>query len=228
LISVKADSENVAQTLTSLVERHVILYLDTLSSEAGFSQRSASSGGFRAGGHELQGLSRWYVAQTQPRKELFAIEHLTRQGYVTFFPRFRFSQTRRQRRDTVLKPVFPGYLFVAFDASSPGWTSINSTRGVRRLISSGEGRPQPVPVTAMELIRRRCRGQIMLELLDDLQPGDLVQVNTGPLANRVARVERLAEGDRVALLFEIMGTEQIIMLDQGSIGPVTASAAPAC
>ena len=204
------------------------MYLDALSNETGFRlQPAGAARGFDAGRQELRGLSRWYVAQTHPRKELSAIEHLTRQGYVTFFPRFRFSQTRRQRCDTVLKPVFPGYVFVAFDASSPGWTSINSTRGVRRLISSGIGRPQPVPVTAMELIQKRCRGQIMLELLDELQPGDLVQINTGPLANRVAKVERLAEGDRVALLFEIMGTEQVITVDQGSIGPINASITPA-
>lgn len=205
------------------------MYLDATSNGPGCRLRSTrNSRGFGTGGQELLGLSRWYVAQTHPRKELAAIEHLTRQGYVTFFPRFRFSQTRRQRCDTILKPVFPGYIFVAFDASSPGWTSINSTRGVRRLISSGLGRPQPVPASAMELIRKRCRGQIMLELLDELQPGDLVQINTGPLANRVAKVERLAEGERVALLFEIMGTEQIITVDQGSIGPINASFAPAC
>ena len=191
-------------------------------------QRTSNSVGLEAGGPDKQNLFRWYVAQTHPRKELFAIEHLNRQGYATFFPRFRFNQTRRQRCDTILKPVFPGYVFMAFDASSPGWTAINSTRGVRCLISSGFGRPQPVPATAMDLIRKRCRGEIMLQLLDELQPGDLVQINTGPLANRVARVESFAEGERVALLFEIMGTEQIITVDQGSIGPINAYTAPAC
>lgn len=205
------------------------MYLDATSNGAGSCLRSTSnSAGLEAGRPEQQDLLRWYVAQTHPRKELAAIEHLARQGYATFFPRFRFSQTRRQRCDTILKPVFPGYVFVAFDASSPGWTSINSTRGVRRLISSGFGRPQPVPTSAMDLIRKRCRGEIMLELLDELQPGDLVQINTGPLANRVARVEHLADGERVALLFEIMGTEQTITIDRGSIGPISAPIAQAC
>lgn len=201
------------------------MYLDA---SVGGSNVSTNNGSrLEAGPQARRSLLRWYVAQTHPRKELSAVDHLRRQGYATFFPQFRVSHIRRHRRETVLKPVFPGYVFVAFDVSSAGWTSINSTRGVRRLVGSGSGRPQPVPASVMELIQRRCRGEIMLELLEQLHPGDLVQINTGPLAQRIAKVERLEEGERVALLFEIMGTEQVITMDQGAIGPVNASSRPA-
>ena len=174
-------------------------------------------------GRQTQRRLRWYVAQTHPRKEPTAVEHMARQGFPTFFPRFRITQTRRQRCDTVLKAVFPGYVFVAFDPSSPGWTSINSTRGVRRLVGARNGMPQPVPIAAMSLIQQRCRGDIMLALLDELKPGDLVQINTGPLARRIAKVASLGDGDRVALLFDIMGTDQIITFDKGAIGPVSTT-----
>lgn len=204
--------------------RCTAVYLDATSHAAAVSPRLTDirprleSGGQR--------LTRWYVAQTHPRKELTAVEHLVRQGFATFFPRFRASQAKGQRSETVLKPVFPGYVFVAFDTSAPGWTSINSTRGVRRLIGAGYGKPQPVPADAMHLIQQRCRGEIMLELLDELKPGDLVQINTGPLAKRIAKVECLESGERVSLLFEIMGSEQVITVDQGSIGPINSPIDP--
>lgn len=212
-----------------LVGRDLTVHLNANFKVAGIAPRPISNcGELEISAQVQQNPSRWFVAQTHPRKEMLAVEHLARQGFATFFPRFRFNQIRRRRSDTVLKPVFPGYLFVAFDLSSPGWTSINSTRGVRRLVGSRLGRPQPVPANAMNLIRKRCRGEIMVELLDQLHPGDLVQINTGPLANRIARVERLEEGERVALLFEIMGTEQVITIDQGSIGPISTATVPVC
>lgn len=164
--------------------------------------------------------ARWYVAETHPRKELWAIEHLARQGFATFFPRFRKDPARRQRDGAVLSPAFPGYVFVAFDQAMHGWGSINSTRGIKRLVGPTPNRPQPVPQPAMELLQKRCRDGIMVNLIDNLKPGNWVRINTGPLANKIAQIESLDCKGRISVLFEILGSHQVITLDRGDVGPV--------
>lgn len=163
---------------------------------------------------------RWYVAETHPRKEQMAIEHLARQGFVTFFPRFPKHQVRRQRSETVLSAAFPGYVFVAFDIASERWGAINSTRGVKRLVGSTPSKPQPVPVQAMKLLESRCRDDVIVNFLNELAPGDLVEIYKGPLAKRIAKIESLDNSSRISVLFEILGSEKIIKLDRDSVGPV--------
>ena len=76
--------------------------------------------------------------------------HLGRQSFDYFLPRYR--KTRRQARkfDTVLAPLFPGYIFVRFDKEQTNWRSINGTFGVRRLICSESGVLRSMPARAVE------------------------------------------------------------------------------
>lgn len=150
--------------------------------------------------------ARWYVAQTHPNKESRAIQHLVGQGFSTFFPRFRKREVRRSADQVRLKPVFPGYVFVRLDLAAQSWWSIRSTRGVRALVGPRLGQPQAVPEPVMTYLFRRCQDEVMITLADALQPGDLVQINTGPLFNRIATVAALPASGRVALLFELLGT----------------------
>lgn len=165
-------------------------------------------------------FARWYVAQTHPRSENWAIEHLARQGFETFFPRFRKRQIRWKRDLTVLAPVFPGYVFVTFDIEADSWPVINSTYGVRRLIGSRLGKPQPLPEAAMQLLHERCDNGVMGHLLTELQPGDSVKINSGPLFQKIATIESIDEKGRVTVLLELLGSFQSIDLPLHSIGPV--------
>src|ERR1051326_1035679 len=59
--------------------------------------------------------ARWYAVNCLSNREFLAAAHLKNQGFQTFLPCRR--QTRRHARkfDTVLRPFFPGYLFVLLD-----------------------------------------------------------------------------------------------------------------
>ena len=163
---------------------------------------------------------RWYVAQTHPNKEEWAIQHLRQQGFETFFPRFRKREIRRSVDRVSLKPVFPGYVFVRFDLAQQSWWPIRSTRGVKTLVGPRFGQPQAVPEPVMDYLFQRCRAEVMINLADALQPGDLVQINTGPLFNRIATVAALPASGRVALLFDLLGNTKAIEMDLASLSPV--------
>src|ERR1700753_504542 len=87
---------------------------------------------------------RWYVVQTQANGEAKAAEHLRRQGYEIYLPRYLKRRRHARKVDFVAKPLFPRYMFVAVDVATQSWRSIQSTAGVSRLVTNGDG-PASVP-----------------------------------------------------------------------------------
>ena len=147
----------------------------------------------------------WYVAETQPRKELLAATHLGRQRFDYFLPRYRKTRRHACKFDTVLAPLFPGYIFVRFDREQTNWRSINGTFGVRRLICGEGGMLRPMPGRVVEALQARCNGDIFETTLDTLKPGETVRILRGPFAELIAQVKSLDDRGRVALLLDVLG-----------------------
>lgn len=162
---------------------------------------------------------RWYVVETQPCKEGLAVENLTRQAFRGFCPRFRKLRRHARRRETILAPLFPGYVFVRFDVDRQPWRSINGTHGVRRLVGAEHARPQPMPEDAMQQIFSRCRDGIVTQLVDNLEPGRAVRIVTGPFADSLAAIEALDGKGRVRVLLDILGAECSIRVNPECLAP---------
>jgi transcriptional antiterminator RfaH len=103
-------------------------------------------------------------------------------------------------------PLFPRYLFVAFDPLHDQWRRINNTFGVSRLVMRGEA-PRPVPQGVVEaLIAVTAEGGIV-DLAAHLQPGSPVRVMAGPFADQLAMLERLDDAGRACILLDILGRQ---------------------
>lgn len=146
----------------------------------------------------------WFLAQLKPNSGQIANRNLRRQGFKTFLPLEDRMQTRSNRFVTVERPLFPGYIFVAFDLAGGLWSSINATHGVTRLVSFGK-EPAPVPPALMVDLLQRCDSSGKLLPPKLWQPGDQVTLTGGPFASFVAEVETIAPDRRVWVLMEIMG-----------------------
>ena len=97
----------------------------------------------------------WFLAQLKPNSAAIAERNLKRQGFRTFLPLQEQTRQRYGRFVTVLQPLFPGYIFVAFDPSKGGWRAINATLGNTRLVSFGKD-PAPVPLDLISQLMLRC------------------------------------------------------------------------
>jgi transcriptional antiterminator RfaH len=159
------------------------------------------------------GSPRWFVVETQPRKEAYAQANLERQAFRSFCP--RYSRTRRHARkvDTVLSPLFPNYLFVELDRTRDSWHAINGTFGVRGLVGNRGGEPTAMPAAVMAAILDRCMGEQVRQLHPDLRAGQQIRVTSGPFAERLAEVETLDEKGRVRVLLEILGGRSSLVLE---------------
>jgi transcriptional antiterminator RfaH len=95
----------------------------------------------------------WCVVNSLPHQEARAKANLVRQGYRAWLPTIRRSRRHARRIETVLAPLFPGYLFVDLDPTQQIWSPINGTGGVRRLLCDNM-RPASVPDSFMEGCKR--------------------------------------------------------------------------
>ena len=102
------------------------------------------------------------------------------------------------------KPLFPGYMFVAFERESTPLHKVNSTTGVSRLISF-DGKPKELPLDLVSGLMSRCDASGKIMPWKQLLVGDEVQMVSGPFANFIATVENVDAQHRIWVLIDFMG-----------------------
>src|SRR5277367_4580277 len=91
----------------------------------------------------LGSSERWFLVQTQAKREFGAALQLEAQEFRIFLPHVLKTVRHARKTRTIKAAAFPGYLFVALDIRRDRWRSINGTIGVSRLITGGNGAPLP-------------------------------------------------------------------------------------
>jgi transcriptional antiterminator RfaH len=150
-------------------------------------------------------LTSWFVVRTQSRAEEKAMQHLINQGFVTYLPRYRRRVRHARRNEIVLRPLFPGYLFVNLDPDRCRWRSINGTVGVRAILSNGDA-PLAVPDRIIDEIKAREdeTGAVKLAA-PTFARGQVVRLLEGPMADVNGLFEEMRDENRVVLLVSLLG-----------------------
>jgi len=151
-------------------------------------------------------MKSWFVVRTKTSAEDRAAWHLINQGFEVYLPRYRKKIRHARKTQTVLRPVFPGYIFVAMDLAQQRWRAINGTMGVISLVQFGD-MPRPVSDDIINAIRGREKGGVVTLTPDRLEKGDRVCVREGAFAERIALLEEVSDDRRVVLLLDLMGQE---------------------
>ena len=148
----------------------------------------------------------WYAVYTQPHAEPKALEHLLRQGYAAYLPRYRTKVSHARRRQIVLRPLFPRYLFAGVDRATMPWRPILSTIGVSDIVRTGD-EPTPVPTEIIKEIREREHAGAFdrLDSRPALKLGELVRVTAGAFEDMVGRLVELRDQERIVVLLELLG-----------------------
>ena len=165
-------------------------------------------------------LKKWFILQFKPNSHRLAESNLHRQGFESFLPLHEVTKHKHNRYVSELRPLFPGYMFVAFDPESGPWKQINSTVGVSKLVSFGH-HPAPIPLDLISGLMARCSPGGKLLPPNQLNKGDAVQLLTGPFANYVAKVETIDADQRVWVLMELMGRVTPISVETNQLKTLT-------
>lgn len=150
-------------------------------------------------------MGAWYVVRTKTGAEERAVWHLKNQGFEAYLPRYRKQIRHARKTQTVLRPLFPGYVFVSMDLGQQRWRAINGTMGVISLVQFGDT-PKPIPTAMVDLIRAREDAVGVINVAPDgLKKGDRVRVREGAFADYTALLEEVSDEKRVILLLDLMG-----------------------
>jgi transcriptional antiterminator RfaH len=151
----------------------------------------------------------WYVVCAKTRRERFAALSLARRGVPVFLPRLAL----RRRGTSVIRPLFPGYLFARLvlpqEAGRVLWAP-----GVRRLVTFA-GEAPAMPDEAIAFLRAQAdEAGVIAARPRPLPRGRRVRVTTGPLAGLVGIIENPPDArGRVSVLMDILRCQTPVSLD---------------
>lgn len=162
--------------------------------------------------------SRWYVAQSHPHAENKAAWHLNRQGFETYVPLYQKRRRHARRTEIIAAPLFPRYLFVAVDLAAQRWMSIQSTIGISKLVCNGNV-PAAVPAGVIDALKHREdeSGFFLFDHRPRFAPGDPVRIVDGAFSACLGLFEGLRDGERVAVLLDLLGRKVRVVLDDLSV-----------
>jgi transcriptional antiterminator RfaH len=147
---------------------------------------------------------KWFILQFKPNSHKQAVRNLNQQGFETFLPMYDLTISENSRFRNITKPLFSGYMFVAFDKTNSQWNKINNTYGVSRLVTFNSTL-KSVPAKLINSLRNRCDVSGKLISAEKLSIGDQVKLLNGPFINFVATVETLEADQRTWILLDLMG-----------------------
>lgn len=137
----------------------------------------------------------WYVIYTKRGQEDRALVNLKRQGVTSYLPMIRVQKLQRGESLPVQEPLFPRYLFIQLEPESRGWSALQFTRGVTRLVSFGS---EPALMSDELIGQLRAKEEAM-----NAQPlfaaGEAVRVTSGPFTG-IGGVYLEADGEKRAMI----------------------------
>lgn len=160
--------------------------------------------------HQINGY--WIVIVVRKNHELPISDMLAGKGYLTTVPRRPLCSKCKENCNG--RPLFPGYLFLRFDASNP-W-HIVSTPGVIRIVSFGEVVPpmQEDEIRNLSIMTAcdRCKS-----ILGHAVSGDLVAITKGPLTGLKGVFSRNGSLGRLVVSVSLFNRSVSVDLDENDV-----------
>ena len=144
----------------------------------------------------------WVVVNTHPHREHIAIENLGRQEFHSYCPKILRRVRHARKVQDVLRPLFPGYVFVQVDQQQR-WRPILSTMGVRSLVRFGDRMGTLSSGFVESLMAREVDG-VILKPEKAYTLGQHVKINGGPFDGVVATIIAMDEKDRLVVLMDLL------------------------
>jgi transcriptional antiterminator RfaH len=173
----------------------------------------------------------WSVAAIRPNLGAvdLALRNLERQHFPTFMPTVTTRRVVRNRVREVQLPAFMSYVFIQIDLDDRRWTVINSTFGIRRILTHRVGEyDQPSVISDSFIDGLRCCCERADERADEragwhkLKVGTTVRITSGPFASHDGVITSWAGEDRLRLLLWLLNRSVKMTIWAGAVAPVEA------
>jgi len=165
----------------------------------------------------------WHAVHTKPNQESLATASLQRLGVETFSPKLKQTKLVRRRRQEVIRPLFPGYLFARFDGNTR-YRAVNYAAGVQRVVAWGT-EPAIVDDHLIVSIRSRLQNGCVVISPPPFVAGQTIRITEGPLQGLEAVFEQeLSDQQRIIVLLKTLAYKAKVVIDRGSVEQAAPSA----
>jgi transcriptional antiterminator RfaH len=161
----------------------------------------------------------WIVVNTLAHREHLVLENLRRQQFDAYCPFLRMRRSHARRVDTVLRPLFPNYLFVRAEPKKAQWRPILSTHGVRNVVRTGDQLSFIDDGFIANLKGRELDGAIVRPATP-YEVGQRVQIAAGPFDQAIATIIDMVEKDRLVVLLQMMNRDIKVTIKGEWVTPV--------
>lgn len=154
----------------------------------------------------------WRVAHVRSRQEKTLARFLLRQGVPFFAPQMERTTLRAGRRFVSYLPLFPGYVFFRgpAEAREVVWRSDVAVR----ILEVGD---QQLLGRELEQIRRLQEAGASLTPIDELIPGDAVEIREGAFSGYVGIIERHGRRSRLVVSVSLLNKRIAVEFDPALI-----------
>lgn len=160
----------------------------------------------------------WYVLHTRSRFESKVNEGLLRKSRAVFLPKVLIRSKRRDRKQMIRVPLFPGYIFVRTDMHPVERLDILKTVGVVKFVGNRSG-PIHVPDATIASLQVMVATENPITTGRQLHKGDRVVVVRGPLTGVVGRFVRYRNTSRVIVNIDALGQSAGVEVDADDLEP---------
>ncbi len=151
-------------------------------------------------------MNRWYVINTKANNEIFAMNKLRSQNYKVFCPSYVSIIKHARQFKKIIKPFFPGYLFIYLDIQEQSWMDINHMVGVKRILNDGS-LPLAINDSIVEDLKNMQNDEGIIDdpILNKCKVGQKVMINDGVFRGLKGIFKGLTAGQRVEVLLNMLG-----------------------
>lgn len=163
--------------------------------------------------------SNWYVLRTKTGHEDRVRSRLENKGEClsVLIPMKEVTVTRSGRKRKLMKPLFPGYIFIEIELNDNFWYEIKNTPGVINFISCGN---DPIPVHESEI-------KYIIDLTDDgkapipetdFEVGDTAKIVNGAFMGTSGVISGIdIKRKKIKVVIDILGKQVAIDLEYDDI-----------
>ena len=121
------------------------------------------------------------------------------------------------KKKTVVRKIYPGYVFVEMILTEESWYVVRNSSGVTGFVSPG-AKPVPLPEEEVRRIKQLMGMEAPTRVKLDLAVGQAIKVVHGPLQDFHGVVEEVApDREKVRVLVTMFGRETPVELDFGQV-----------
>lgn len=159
----------------------------------------------------------WYAVRTRSNHEFKASDLLGKKSLNTFYPAVHRWSRRKDRKKKILRPLFPGYIFVECPADAKSWLDIKKTDGVVGILGN-DNVPESIPEDQIGSVRKMVGSGIDPLPHPYLKTGDRVVVVDGPLKGAEGIFEKLNDKKgSLVISVDLLGRSLAAEVDNSSV-----------